>query len=86
MTIQQTILESQIRSTVSSEDMTAESDTENKTDRVFANIKFFRGNKPFESKKTDIACTILKAKEGGMSNLGEDVIIERSDIDNGFQV
>ena len=73
-------------SIASQEDMTTESDTEDRMERVYANIRYFRGEKPFESKRTDVACTILRNKDKGMSNLGEDVIIERTNFDNGFPV
>ena len=75
---------SPFQSIASQEDMTMESDTENRTELVFANIRYFRGEKPLESKRTDVACTILRNKDKGMSNLGEDVIIERTNINNGL--
>ena len=86
MTKRSTNQESPIRSIASCEDMTTELDTGDKTDRVFANIRFFRGTVPFESKRTDVACTIVRNKEKGMSNFGEDVIIERTNTNNGLSL
>lgn len=74
------------QSIASPEGMTMESDTENRMGRAFVNIRFFRGQKEMESKNTDVACTILRNKSKGMSNLGEDIIIERTNFDNGLSI
>ena len=65
--------------------MTLESQTDDKKERVYARVSFFRGSKPFESKRTEIASAVLASTGKGMSNLGEDIIVEkRTDRDNGL--
>lgn len=78
---------SQILSIASQHDTMQASDTEDKTERVYANMRFFRGDEQMEIRQSNIAATILASKGKSMSNLGEDIIIEkRANSDNGLSI
>ena len=75
---------SQTLSIASWQDMIAESDTESKRERVYASMRFFRGEQPMQLKQTEIAQTLLASKSK-FSNLGEDIVIEkRTNSNNGL--
>ena len=74
MTSQLTIQDGTQSQIASQRDMIRESQTEKQKEVVY--VKGFRGKKiDFQARKADIAHCITSAKEKGIQNLGEDIVL-----------